>query len=224
MMPLAILLVASATPYTSLCADEPPAAAATPTATSSPEAPPATPPTPVTPQPAPQPATPPTLAEQIDQLLPPDYQQLAAPETEPGLALRRLSLDLRGVVFRRAKNWMRLLLTHRRIDGISGLKSSWLIRCGDEHLVQFLDRTLMLATTVCSQVDRMGMDQLLREQVAADTPIDALVKQLLHAPWWNKDQRAVATILFRSRWRSSFDHARSWSSLSWSRYAMRPVP
>jgi hypothetical protein len=58
----------------------------------------------------------------------------------------------------------------------------------DEHLVTFLDRTLMLRRGH-TQVDRVAWINYLREQVAADTPIDLLAKQLLFAPWWNRDQR-----------------------------------
>lgn len=152
------------------------------------EQPAATPATPTAPAPAAT-APAPSLASQIDQLLTPDIEPLAAPEADAGQLLRRLSLDLRGVVPTREE------LDAFVADTSPERWSNWVEKfladplC-DEHLVNFLDRSLMLRRGH-THVDRMAWINYLRDQVAADTPIDALTKQLLYSPWWNRDQRAA---------------------------------
>ncbi len=129
------------------------------------------------------------LFNRIDRLLVPEIELLSASEAEPGQALRRLSLDLRGVVPTREE------LDAFVADTAADRWTRWVEKfladplC-DEHLVTFLDRTLMLRRSHV-QVDRMAWINYLREQVAADTPIDTLVKQLLFSPWWNRDHRAA---------------------------------
>jgi Protein of unknown function (DUF1549)/Protein of unknown function (DUF1553) len=132
-------------------------------------------------------ATSPSLSERIDALIPNHVALLAADSADDGQLLRRLSLDLRGVVPTRAeldafvadtsperwKNWVKAFLDDPLCD---------------EHLVTFLDRTLMLRRPHV-QVDRAGWLNYLREQVANHTPIDQLSRQLLNSPWWNRDQR-----------------------------------
>ncbi|MCA9158683.1 MAG: DUF1553 domain-containing protein, partial [Planctomycetales bacterium] len=59
----------------------------------------------------------------------------------------------------------------------------------DEHLVQVLDRMLMMRRSY-TQVDRAAWISYLREQVTNDTPLDQLTQQLLAAPWWHCEQRA----------------------------------
>lgn len=130
-----------------------------------------------------------TLAARIDQLLAPEIEQLTAPEAEAGQLLRRLSLDLRGVVPTREE------LDAFVADPSPDRWSLWIDKfladplC-DEHLVTFLDRTLMLRRGH-TQVDRVSWINYMRDQVAADTPIDVLTKQMLFSPWWNRDQRAA---------------------------------
>ena len=130
-----------------------------------------------------------SLSVRIDQLLAPEIEQLTAPEAEAGHLLRRLSLDLRGVVPTREE------LDAFVADPAPDRLSIWIDKfladplC-DEHLVTFLDRTLMLRRGH-TQVDRVSWINYLREQVAADTPMDVLTKQLLFSPWWNRDQRAA---------------------------------
>lgn len=128
-----------------------------------------------------------SLAGRIDQLMTPEVEQLAAAEAEAGQLLRRLSLDLRGVVPTREE------LDAFVADQTPERWSTWVEKfladplC-DEHLVTFLDRTLMLRRGH-AQVDRVAWINYLREQVAADVPLDVLAKQLLYSPWWNRDHR-----------------------------------
>ncbi len=128
-----------------------------------------------------------SLATRIDQLLTPKIKQLTAPEAEAGQLLRRLSLDLRGVVPTREE------LDAFVADQSPARWTNWVEKfladplC-DEHLAVFLDRTLMLRRGH-TLVDRVAWINYLREQVAADTPIDVITKQLLYSPWWNRDQR-----------------------------------
>jgi|694.fasta_scaffold17967_2 hypothetical protein len=134
-----------------------------------------------------QPAAPVPLSVRIDRLLVPEIEQLAATEAEAGQSLRRLSLDLRGVVPTLEE------LDAFEADTSADRWSIWVDKfladplC-DEHLVNFFDRTLMLRRAY-TQVDRAAWINYLREQVAADAAIDTLTKQLLYSPWWNLDQR-----------------------------------
>ena len=140
-------------------------------------------------------ATPPTLAVRIDQLLALETDQLTAPKAEPGALLRRLSLDLRGVVptGEELEAFLADQASDTRPEHWSAHWSVWVGRfladplC-DEHLVSFLDRTLMLRRPN-TQVDRAAWLQYLREQVAADVPLDVIAKQLLYSPWWNREHR-----------------------------------
>ncbi len=129
----------------------------------------------------------PTLSQQIDELLRPSLPQLVAAKEADGSLLRRLSLDLRGVVptreeldafvaddsFERWNHWVDKFLQDPLCD---------------EHLVTFLDRTLMLRRAF-SHVDRASWIGYLRDHVAAGTPLDELSRELLFTPWWNRDQR-----------------------------------
>lgn len=129
------------------------------------------------------------LANRIDQLLAPEIEQLTAPEGEAGQLLRRLSLDLRGAVPTREE------LDAFVADPSPDRWTTWVDKflsdplC-DEHLVTFLDRMLLLRRGH-AQVDRMAWINYLRDQVAADVSLDALSKQLLFTPWWNRDQRTA---------------------------------
>lgn len=132
--------------------------------------------------------TPASLTVRIDQLTP-EIEQLTAPEADAGQLLRRLSLDLRGVVPTREE--LDAFVAEQSPDRWSMWVDKFLADplC-DEHLVTFLDRSLMLRRGH-AQVDRMAWINYLREQVAADVPFDALVKQMLYSPWWNRDQRST---------------------------------
>lgn len=129
----------------------------------------------------------PSLAARIDELLAPEIEQLTAPEAEAGQLLRRLSLDLRGVVPTREE--LDAFVADQSPDRWSNWVDKFLSDplC-DEHMVNFLDRTLMLRRKH-SQVDAKTWINYLREQVAADVSIDVLVKELLFSPWWNRDHR-----------------------------------
>ncbi len=128
------------------------------------------------------------LSAEIDQLLQPELPGIASPPAPDGILLRRLSLDLRGVVPTREE------LDAFAADPAPERWSKWVDRflqdplC-DEHLVQLLDRTLMLRRKH-THVDRATWVNYLREQVAAETSLDALSKALLYSPWWNQQHRA----------------------------------
>ncbi len=129
------------------------------------------------------------LHQRIDAASPVVMESLVSEPAEDGLLLRRLSLDLRGVVPTRAEldafvadqspdRWQRWVHSFTE-DPLC-----------DEHLVTFLDRTLMMRRPH-AQVDRASWLNYLREQVANNTPLDQLAKQILYSPWWTKDGRAV---------------------------------
>lgn len=130
-----------------------------------------------------------SLGQQIDQLLQPAAAPFAPAITPDGLLLRRLSLDLRGVVPTREE------LDAFLADTAEDRWSTWVDRflqdplC-DEHLVNFLDRTLMLRRSH-TLVDRAAWLIFLRDRVASDTPIDQLSAELLYTPWWNQEHRAA---------------------------------
>ncbi len=146
--------------------------------------PPAVPASESTPAPVSEP-----LNVRIDSLLKGDIELLVAPKAADGELLRRLSLDLRGVVPTREE------LDAFVADQATDRWANWVHRlladplC-DEHLVSFFDRTLMLRRPH-TQVDRTTWLNYLREQVAANVPLDQLSKQLLYSPWWHREQRTA---------------------------------
>ena len=131
----------------------------------------------------------PPLSRKIDQLLQPKITFLVAAEAEDGALLRRLSLDLRGVVPNREE------LDSFAADTSPERWATWVEKflqdplC-DENLVNFLDRTLMLRRSF-THVDRAAWISYLREQVAANTSLDALSHELLFQPWWTNEHRAA---------------------------------
>ncbi len=135
--------------------------------------------------PSAQPAS--TLSQQIDELLQPPLPQMVAARDTDGALLRRLSLDVRGVVPTREE------LDAFAADDSADRWPNWVDKflqdplC-DEHLCNFLDRTLMLRRSY-SQVDRAAWILYLRDHVAAGTPLDVLSRELLFQPWWNREQR-----------------------------------
>lgn len=128
------------------------------------------------------------LCQRIDALLVPSIPEFSAPAASDGQLLRRLSLDLRGVVPTKAE------LDAFVADAAPDRWPRWVKKfladplC-DEHLVTYLDRTLMLRRPH-SQVDRAAWLGYLREQVANNVGVDQLAKQMLYSDWWNREQRA----------------------------------
>jgi hypothetical protein len=129
-----------------------------------------------------------SLAARIDRLLTDQHPLLLAPRADEGQLLRRLSLDLRGVV-----------PTQKELDAfVNDSRPArwhlWVQRflsdplC-DEHLVQVLDRTLMLRRPH-TLVDRAAWLGYLREQVAQRTPLNKLTAELLASSWWSTQPRA----------------------------------
>ncbi|MDZ4850259.1 MAG: DUF1549 domain-containing protein [Pirellulaceae bacterium] len=128
------------------------------------------------------------LWARIDAIIPKLIEPLTAPVASDGELLRRLSLDLRGVTPTREE--LDAFVEDKSPERWQKYVSRFLNdpMC-DEHLVAFLDRTLMLRRPH-AQVDRASWLNYLREQVASNLPIDQLSKQLLYSPWWNRDQRS----------------------------------
>ncbi len=128
-----------------------------------------------------------SLSQKIDVALQPRFAAAAAGDEQDGVMLRRLSLDLRGVVPTREE------LDAFVADASTERWSDWVDRflqdplC-DEHLVSFLDRTLMLRRGF-THVDRAAWISYLRDHVAANTPLDALSRELLYTPWWTNENR-----------------------------------
>ncbi len=131
----------------------------------------------------------PALHARIDALLMAGDPPLLAARAADGQLLRRLSLDLRGVVPNRQE------LDAFVADASDTRWQVWVHRfledplC-DEHLVNFLDRTLMLRRPHV-HVDRNSWLNYLRQHIADNTPLDQLSGQLLNSPWWNEQQRAA---------------------------------
>lgn len=131
----------------------------------------------------------PELYQRIDAMLSSNGNLFVASQAQDGELLRRLSLDLRGVVPTREE------LDAFAQDQSPGRWRSWVNRfladplC-DEHFVNFLDRTIMLRRAH-TQVDRASWLAFLREQVASNAPLDQFSKRILYSPWWNKDHRVV---------------------------------
>ena len=130
-----------------------------------------------------------SLSRKIDQSLQPQITFLVAADAEDGELLRRLSLDLRGVVPTREE------LDAFAVDASPQRWATWVEKflqdplC-DENLVNFLDRTLMLRRSF-THVDRAAWISYLREQVAANISLDALSHELLFQPWWTNEHRAA---------------------------------
>ncbi|MEZ6133645.1 MAG: DUF1549 domain-containing protein [Pirellulaceae bacterium] len=129
------------------------------------------------------------LYARIDALLAGEQDLMVAPPAADGELLRRLSLDLRGVI-----------PTSEELDAFVSDSSPirwqvWVDRfladplC-DEHLVNFLDRTLMMRRAH-TLVDRASWLAFLREQIESNVPLDEFSKRILYAPWWNQENRAA---------------------------------
>jgi hypothetical protein len=137
------------------------------------------------------------LHARIDALLASESPLLTAPPAEEGLLLRKLSLDLRGVVPTAAElqeyladadpeRWQRAVRRFLQ-DPLH-----------QEHLADWIDKTLMQRRGF-GQVDRNAWNAWLRERVAEGARIDVVLMQVLKAPWWHNNQRpALRFFLDRS--------------------------
>lgn len=129
----------------------------------------------------------PSLASKIDRLLLAEPSHLTAPQADDGLLLRRLSLDLRGVVPSGEE------LTAYIADNDPDKWQSWTRRfladpLHEERMVDWYDKTFMQRRPF-GQVDRAAWVTWLREVIGQRLPLDALVARMLSAPWWNNSDR-----------------------------------
>lgn len=161
-------------------------------------------PAPITPSPSALPAQP-AQAEPvkeplhtiIDRLLVAELPHLSASPAPDGVFLRRLSLDLRGVVPTAEE------LAAFKSDTDPNKRATWVDRfmsdpLHQEHMVDWLDKTLMQRRPF-AQVDRNAWLKWLRDSVEAKTSLSALVTQILTANWWDNSQRpALRFFLERS--------------------------
>lgn len=129
------------------------------------------------------------LFARIDALLADETSELAVGRAEDGELLRRLSLDLRGVVPVREE------LDAFVADSDPAKWANWARRFLDdplhgEFMVDWLDRTL-LQRRPFQQVDRAAWIAELRELVDQNASIVQIVERMFSAPWWNRSQRAA---------------------------------
>ena len=123
----------------------------------------------------------------LDRVLSASVPQLTAGAAADGTYLRRLSLDLRGVVPTGEE------LTEFRADTNPNKREAWIDRfltdpLHQERMVDWLDKTLMQRRPA-AQVDRNAWIKWLRDAVENHVAIDKLTTQMLTAAWWNNTQR-----------------------------------
>jgi len=132
----------------------------------------------------------PPLHQRIDLILSPlDNDPLTSdPETD-GHLLRRLSLDLRNVVPTQEE------LDQFIVDAGPDRWTRWIEQfqrdpLSKERLVDWYDKSLMQRRPH-QHVDRNLWLALLRSEVDAETPLDALMREMVSSVWWNPSQRAL---------------------------------
>ncbi len=127
------------------------------------------------------------LHQAIDRLLATNVPHVIAGPVADGTFLRRLSLDLRGVVPTGEE------LTEFRSDTNPNKRAAWIDRfisdpLHQERMVDWLDKLLMQRRPA-AQVDRNAWLTWLRERVENRVTIDKLAVELLTAKWWDNSQR-----------------------------------
>ncbi len=123
----------------------------------------------------------------IDRLLTAPVPHVVAGPAADGTYLRRLSLDLRGVVPTGEE------LTEFKADSNPNKRAVWVDRfladpLHQERMVDWLDKTLMQRRPA-AQVDRNAWIKWLRQAVENRVTIDKLATQILTAPWWTNSER-----------------------------------
>lgn len=137
----------------------------------------------------PQPVAEP-LHVQIDRLLTSDLPHLTARRAADGQLLRRLSLDIRGVAPTGEE------LQAFAADSDPNKWPTWVKRfladpLHQEYTVDWLDKTFMQRRPF-AQVDRASWLAWLRGKVDERVPLNALVANILSAPWWENSQRPAS--------------------------------
>ena len=127
------------------------------------------------------------LSVQIDRLLTSDVPHLTAGRAPDGQLLRRLSLDLRGVVPTGEE------LTAFTADSAPDKWAAWTKRfltdpLHQERMVDWYDKSLMQRRPF-GQVERAAWLAWLRQIVAERVGLHTLVQRMLSAPWWDNSQR-----------------------------------
>ncbi|MCC6508512.1 MAG: DUF1549 domain-containing protein [Pirellulaceae bacterium] len=123
----------------------------------------------------------------IDRLLGSSLPHLTARPADDGIFLRRLSLDLRGVVPTGEE------LSEFKADPKPDKRAAWVDRfltdtLHQERMVDWLDKTFMHRRPF-AQVDRNAWIAWLRTAVEQRTPLHTLITQMLTAPWWDNSGR-----------------------------------
>jgi hypothetical protein len=129
-----------------------------------------------------------TTQAAIDTAIVLDSELLSADFEEPGLLLRRLSLDLRMVVPTRAE------LDEFLADTSEDRWTKWVDRFLNdpmhrERMVEWLDKSLMQRRPY-KNVDRAKWIAFLRQSVDEQKTIDAILATMVSSVWWNATERA----------------------------------
>lgn len=133
----------------------------------------------------------------IDRLLVSRLPHLTAARAAEGQLLRRLSLDLRGVVPTGEE------LVAFKADPDPNKWPAWIKRfladpLHQERMVDWLDKTYMHRRPF-TNVDRAAWLAWLRDVVEQRVPLNTFVSRMLTAPWWENSQRpALRFFLDRS--------------------------
>lgn len=127
------------------------------------------------------------LHVKIDRLLVSPLPHLTAGRASDGPLLRRLSIDLRGAVPTAQE------VTAFTSDADPARWKNWVSRfladpLHEERMVDWWDKSLMQRRPH-AQVDRAAWMAWLREVMEKRTPLDAVLSQMLSAPWWDNSQR-----------------------------------
>ena len=128
-----------------------------------------------------------SLHEAIDQLLVAPVPHVTSGPAADGTYLRRLSLDLRGVVPTGEE------LTEFRADTNPNKRAAWVDRfvadpLHQERMVDWLDK-MLIQRRPAAQVDRNAWLKWLRDAVENRVTIDKLAAQVLTAKWTDNSER-----------------------------------
>lgn len=128
-----------------------------------------------------------SLHEAVDRLLVSSVPHLSSGPASDGIYLRRLSLDLRGVVPTGEE------LTEFRADTNPSKRAAWVDRfmvdpLHQERMADWLDKLLMQRRPA-AQVDRNQWIKWLRDAVENRATLDKLATQVLTAKWWDNSER-----------------------------------
>ncbi len=123
----------------------------------------------------------------IDRMLSSTLPHLTARAVDDGLFLRRLSIDLRGVV--PTGEEIKAYLADSNPNKLTNWVDQFMADpLHQERMVDWLDKTLMMRRPF-GQVEKAKWVEMLRESVAKHTPIHQQVAQMLTSAWWDNSAR-----------------------------------